>query len=91
MGTGNHIADFDNDDPYFEEMGFINLIRCDFCGVMVDEFELNFDTFNGKNSGVTYCDDCKPEYFKWKSDPENQDNDPLKHFQTFINKLHENN
>jgi len=91
MTTGNHIADFDPNEKYFDDdhEGVINLKRCDFCGEMIDHYLINFDVFNGKNSGVTYCDDCKPEYLKWKSEPENQD-DPLKHFGTFINQLYEN-
>jgi hypothetical protein len=86
MKTGNHIADIPDNDPYFEEKEVNHFKRCDFCGCMVNEFEINWDTFNGKNSGVCYCDDCKPEYNKWKSEPENQD-DPLFNFGTFINKL----
>jgi len=88
------VFDYLDEKGFFddEHEGVINLKRCDFCGEMINEFLINFDVFNGINSGVCYCDDCKPEYLKWKAEPENQDtDDPLKHFGTFINQLYENN
>jgi hypothetical protein len=88
MKTGNHIADIPDNDPYFDDYKVkLHVKTCDFCGDTINEFLINFDVFNGKNSGVCYCDDCKPEYLKWKAEPENQDTDSLANFGKFTDKL----
>jgi len=89
--TGNHVANFDTDDPYFDDdhKGVINLKRCDFCGEMENEFEINFDVKDGKNTGVVYCDDCKEVYLQETKEHKNDDqaNDPLANFGKFTDKL----
>jgi len=68
MTTGNHIADFDPNEKYFDDdhEGVINLKRCDFCGEMENEELINYDYEEGKKTGVLYCCDCEKSYLTWK-------------------------
>ena len=62
---------------------------CDFCGEKINQFDINWDIKDGKNTGVVYCDDCKEEYQEWKkeSDKECAMYDTLFNFGTFTDKL----